>query len=108
MDRHREGRRGRDQRLTGRELGDEGLGSSRVELAEYVVEEQYGLRAHDLGTDLVPCESQSQRQGALLPLGGVCTRVEPGEPQPPLVPVGADERDTSIHLGRASLHERGA
>src|SRR4249919_189751 len=51
MDGVRDRRRGRDQRLALRELGDECLGSRRIELAEDVIEEEYrlgtgNLRAH--------------------------------------------------------------
>ena len=69
-----------------------------VELTEDVVEEQHRGGTGELADDFVTGEPQREREGALLALRCLRTRVESSYGQAPLVTVRPDERDSSFEF----------
>ena len=79
-------------------MRDECGGAVRVELAEHVVEQEQGFGADHVGDHTVAGEPQPEREGALLALRRVMTRVHAVEHERPVVAVRTDERDAAVLL----------
>jgi hypothetical protein len=88
----------REQGLTGREVGQEGVAAVGVELGEDVVEQQHGGRARHVRDHVVGRQAQGQGQRPLLALGRVRAGRQPADGQVDVVAVRAYQGHASLEL----------